>query len=123
LAFAAAFAVANSLVALATASCAAVANALIEDSVASSSAWTALISSNSSSEQLGVVSSKIAVAKAAPSVMPSSVFNENAVFISAVMLINSAHVSGFVIFPKDLRFLPLLLADKLESKALTFAAC
>jgi len=56
--------------------------------------------------------------------MPSSVFNENAVFISAVMLINSAQVSGLVIFPDDLRFLALLLLPvKLESKALTFAAC
>jgi len=62
LAFVVAFLAANSLLALATAFCAAVTNALIEDSVASSSAWTALISSNSSSEQLGVGSSKIAVA-------------------------------------------------------------
>ena len=54
--------------------------------------------------------------------MPTKVFNENAVFISAVMLINSAHVSGFLIFPDDLRFLALLPPDKLESKAATFAA-
>ena len=55
--------------------------------------------------------------------MPSKVFNENAAFISAVMLINTAHVSGFVIFPDDLRFLALLpLPDKLESNSATFAA-
>ena len=58
----AAVAEANSLVALAIASCAAVANALIEDSVAWSAASTALISSNSSSEQLGVGSSRTAAA-------------------------------------------------------------
>jgi len=63
--------------------------------------------------------------------MPSSVFNENAVFISAVMLINSAHVSGFIISPDDLLDLArpnpcstkLLLPVKLASKAATFAAC
>ena len=46
-------------------------------------------------------------------------------FISAVMLINSVHVSGFVKFPDDPSFLDLalLLLDKLESKALTFSAC
>ena len=54
--------------------------------------------------------------------MPSSVFNKNAVFISAVMFINSAQVSGFVIFPDDLRFLALLLPVKVESRAKTLAA-
>ena len=49
-------------------------------------------------------------------------FNENAVFISVVMLINSAHVSGFVIFSDDLRFLALVLLVMFESKSAHLAA-
>jgi len=60
--------------------------------------------------------------------MPSSVFSETAVFISAVILINSEQLSGLVIFPDDLCFVAPATASSssasiCEKKALTFATC
>jgi len=111
----------SSLVTFSTTSCLAVKYALSDDATASSSSAACFISPSSSDEQLGVGSSNNAFAYNEPDVILSSVLRRKAALISAVILINSAHVSGLVIFSDDLFFLALLVLDMPERRTLTFA--